>query len=69
MTAVAPRPRPRSAAQIAALRSGFNGQAGGTSSVQGEWQGYLSTLDWTTYPRALGNGLQIFARYVSFPDM
>ncbi len=57
-------------AQASALRLALDGAAGGTRSVQGDWQRYLATaMNWNTYPKGLAQGLRIFERYVRFPDL
>ena len=58
-----------SAQQVSALRAGFGSAADGTRNVQGDWQRYLATLNWNSYPKNLGDSLRVFARYVPFPDM
>lgn len=57
-----------SAQQVSDLRAGFNGATDGTRNVQGDWQRYLATLNWNSYPKNLGDSLRIFARYVPLPD-
>lgn len=42
-----------------------NVSLGASSSYKAAWENYLSTMDWTPYPKGFGSGLRIFERYVT----
>lgn len=56
-----------SATQVTALQTGFAGTVTGTRSVKAEWENYLNTITWSSYPKNLGTGIGIFECYVSIP--
>lgn len=61
--------RKMSADKIQTLRAGFVGATSSGGSAKAAWEEYLkSSLDWSDYPKSLGQGLKIFERYVILPN-
>lgn len=58
-----------SGAQIANLRTMLDSSISGTRSVRADWEDYLKSVDWSSYPKNLATGLKIFERYVYLPGI
>jgi type II secretory pathway component PulJ len=55
--------------KMQSLRDGLSGAVSPSGNVKSDWENYLrNSLDWTSYPKSLSQGLKIFERYVILPN-